>query len=133
VIIIPKRRAAGRFRRRYGVRSTRRERERAATRRQALDAQRRRLPHWGLETAASATGTQGACDAAAGALADKMPLRQAIGGDRSGPDAGGVREACDRHRPSRRVARALVIISPKRRAAGRFRSRYGVRMHAPRA
>ena len=66
---------------------------------QAIDAQRRRLSHWGLETAASATGTQGACDAASGALADKMPLRKASGGDRSGPDAGGVREACDRHRP----------------------------------
>ena len=37
-----------------------------------------------MKTAASATGTQGACDAAAGALADRMPMRQRSGGDRTG-------------------------------------------------
>ena len=46
-----------------------------------------------VKTAASASGTQGSCDAAAGALADKMPLRQTSGGDRTGPDAGGCHQA----------------------------------------
>ena len=64
-----------------------------------------------MKTAASATGTQGACDAASGALAAVMPLRQTRGGDRTGQDDGRLPpSASDWHRPARAATRALLII-----------------------
>jgi hypothetical protein len=61
---------------------------------QALDAKRRRLPHWGCEIRRRARpARKEPATRRAGALADKMPLRQRSGGDRTGPDAGGCHQA----------------------------------------
>jgi hypothetical protein len=75
--------------RRHGCR-----RSRPAAWWQALDAKRRRLPHREREKCRRARpARKEACDAAAVALADKMPLRQTGGGDRTGQDAGGCHQA----------------------------------------
>jgi len=65
-----------------------------------------------VKTAASATGTQGACDAASGALADKMPLRQTSGGDRTGPDAGGCHQAEATGTARQGLPHARRVVSP---------------------
>jgi hypothetical protein len=100
---------------------------------QALDAKRRRLPHWGCEMRRRA-------HPARKELATRRPVRWPTR-CRCGKRAAGtvpvrMRAAATKRQRlathARPATRAPGGISAQRRVAGRCRSRYGVRKHAPR-
>jgi len=100
---------------------------------QALDAKRRRLPHWGDEKRRRAHPTRKErATRRPVRWPTQMPLRQTRGGDRSGPDAGGCHKA-QATGTGRKACRAgAPEYQPATPRGRRFRSRYGVRTHAPR-
>jgi len=100
---------------------------------QALDAKRRRLPHWGCEMRRRAHPAR---KEPATRRPVRWPTRCRCGKRAAATVPGRMRAAATKQQRlathARPATRAPGGISAQRRVAGRCRSRYGVRMHAPR-